>query len=169
MTSKTFREFNCDLKELRESLEAYLIGREFKVQNFYKQGIYLTQAKKENTLFKDCIFIKIEGVPQKFQVTIGKGTCLRDIRQLRTHSELKLTDNLLLGELRFEPDLWTFIETKAELKRNTAELQRRTIPSPPYQIMKEITREIEVIYCQHCGTKNNARLVKCQHCNASLH
>jgi len=169
MTSKTFQEFNCDIKELCESLERYLIGRGFKVQNFYKQGIHLTQARKGNVLIKNCVFIKIQGVPQKFQVTIGKGVFLKDIRQLGTLSEMTLMDNLLLGELRFEPDLWTFIETQVKLKRNTMGLQRQSIPSPSYQVVKEITREIEVFYCKHYGTKNNARLAKCQHCNATLH
>ncbi len=108
-------------------------------------------------------------MPQKFQVTIGKEVYLKDIRQLSTLSELTLMDNLLLGELRFEPDLWTFIETQVKLKRNTMGLQRHSISSPSYHVVKEITREIEVFYCKHCGTKNNARLVKCQHCNATLY
>ena len=149
MTSKTFQEFNCDIKELFESLELYLIGRGFKVQNFYKQGIHLTQARKGNALTKSCVFIKIQGVPQKFQVIIGKGDYLKDIRQLGTLSELTFMDKLLLGELRFEPDLWTFIETQVKLNRNTFGLQRKNIPKQPYQVVKEITREIEVFYCKH--------------------
>jgi len=39
----------------------------------------------------------------------------------------------------------------------------------PIFIQKETIREIEVIYCSHCGTKNNARSTFCTHCGAPLH
>ena len=35
-------------------------------------------------------------------------------------------------------------------------------------VQKETIREIEVIYCSHCGTKNNARASNCISCSAPL-
>ena len=35
-------------------------------------------------------------------------------------------------------------------------------------LQKETIREIEVIYCRYCGTKNNARSARCTQCGASL-
>jgi ribosomal protein L40E len=40
--------------------------------------------------------------------------------------------------------------------------------SPAPIVQKEIIREIEVIYCSHCGTKNNARASNCSRCGAQL-
>ncbi len=169
MINKTFQGYYCDLKIILEQIKTYLIGRGFKVSNFFKQETYLIQARKRDSFTNECAFIKLKGVPNNFQVSIGKSNCINDIRNLGALNEFSFSDKILLGEVRFDNDLWTFIETEAELKRNTAELQKRTISSPQYQIMKETTREIEVIYCQYCRTKNNARLAKCQNCNASLH
>ncbi len=39
----------------------------------------------------------------------------------------------------------------------------------PTIIQKEtVITEIEVMYCSHCGTKNNARLTYCEHGHAPL-
>ena len=53
---------------------------------------------------------------------------------------------------------WRFA-TSAELE----EAQTHTI------IQKETIREIEVVYCSHCGIKNNARSTYCSQCGAPVH
>lgn len=40
--------------------------------------------------------------------------------------------------------------------------------SPAPVVQKETIREIEVIYCSYCGTKNNARTSTCTQCGAKL-
>lgn len=38
----------------------------------------------------------------------------------------------------------------------------------PIIIQKETITEVEVIYCRHFGTKNNARLARCAQCSAPI-
>ena len=143
MINKTFQGYYCDLKIILENLKSYLIGRGFKVSNFFKQGTYLIQARKRDSIINECAFIKIKGVPNNFQVSIGKGNCINDIRNLGSLSKFSFSDKILLGELRFDNDLWNFIETQVELKRNTYSMKRRVLTPPSYKVVREITREIE--------------------------
>ena len=43
------------------------------------------------------------------------------------------------------------------------------MPPPPPTTERETIREIEVVYCRYCGTKNNARNTSCTRCGAKLY
>jgi hypothetical protein len=69
------------------------------------------------------------------------------------------------------------VELRSKGRRNLNQLYRvqvANVPTPPSQatqipiVQKETIREIEVIYCSHCGTKNNARSTHCAQCGAPL-
>ncbi len=50
------------------------------------------------------------------------------------------------------------------------ELKPKRVSEPSSSVIQKetIITEIEVIYCTHCGTKNNARLTNCTHCQAPI-
>jgi hypothetical protein len=170
MERRRFQDYNCDLVDLHKSIEIYFAGKGFRVTNFHINKIYLTQAHK-NELGNKSLFIKIEGTPKNFEVSIGLGEKIKSIQKLPSFFEkIPFSNKLLLGELRLEKNFWNFFTTKADLRRNTFGLIKTTVSHSP-QILREreILREVEIVYCKYCGTKNNANLTNCIHCGAPLH
>ena len=72
MEQRDFQGYNCDLIALQEDIEIYFAGKSFRVTNFHKGTVYLTQIHK-NELDTKSIFIKIIGIPSSFEVSIGMG------------------------------------------------------------------------------------------------
>ena len=156
MEQRQFQDYNCELILLQEDIEIYFAGKGFRVTNFHKGKVYLTQIRKKE-LGSKSIFLKIVGVPTRFEVFMGLGETIKNI-------------NSILGELRLERDFWNYFTTQAELKRNTFGLKKRVISrSQPVQREREILREIEIIYCRYCGAKNVARRTSCLQCGGNLH
>ncbi|MCW4038368.1 MAG: hypothetical protein NWF13_06485 [Candidatus Bathyarchaeota archaeon] len=169
MERRQFQGYNCDLIALQEDIEIFFAGKGFRVTNFHKGTIYLTQIHK-NELGAQSIFIKIVGVPTRFEVSIGMGETIKNINHVPSSFEgIPFSVKLILGELRLESDFWNFFSTQAQLNRNTFELKKRTSSrSQPLLREREIIREIEIVYCNYCGTKNVARRTSCLQCGGSL-
>jgi ribosomal protein L40E len=105
-----------------------------------------------------------------FEVMIGMGARINNIRnQQPSFEETSFSDMVSLGSLRIEGNFWDFLTTKVELMKNTFGLGRTTaVDSTQIYRERETVREVEVVYCGHCGTKNNARATFCSYCNASM-
>jgi hypothetical protein len=170
MQKKQFRGYNCDLSDLQKSVELYFVGRGFRVTNFHMRSLYLTQAFK-NGLGSKRLNIQISGTPADFDVTMGLGERIDSIKNHKpSFEDISLSDRTLMGELRLESNFWNYLTTRAELRRNCVGMAKTSIPpSPTIYKERETIREIEVIYCRYCGTKNNARLTSCTHCGARLY
>lgn len=170
MERRQFQGYNCDLAELQKKIETYFVGKGYRATNFHKDTIYLTQAHK-NEMGARSIFTKIVGTPANFEVLIGFGERIRDIRSLQsTLEKIPLQIKLLLGEPMLEKNFWNYVTTQADLKRNTYGLTKANVPEFP-QVWKEreIIKEIEVVYCRYCGAKNSARRASCTQCGGNLH
>jgi hypothetical protein len=170
MAQRHFDGYNCDLIALQEDIEIYFAGKGFRVTNFHKGTVYLTQIQRQE-LGAQRIFVRMVGIPSRFEVDIGLGKVLKDIDETPPSFEgIPFSVKLLLGELRLESDFWTFMSTQAQLHRNTVDMKTRALsPSQPVQRDREIVREIEVVYCKYCGAKNVARRASCLHCGGNLH
>jgi ribosomal protein L40E len=169
MEKQTFQGYNCDLAQLQKSIATYFIGKCYRVTNFYKEKMYVTQAYK-NQMGSRTIICQIQGVPENFDISIGLGTKITNINTLQPLEKIPLDIKVLLGEPLLERNFLNYIFTQTELKRNTFGLVKTDNPSlAPVWKEREIVREIEVIYCRYCGTKNNARQTNCSKCNATLH
>jgi hypothetical protein len=169
MERQTFQGYNCDLGQLQKSITTYFVGRGHKVTNFYKEKMFVTQAYK-NQLVNKTILCKISGVSENFDISIGIGARIVNVNALQLLEKYLLTLKSCWGEPLLERNFMNFVFTQTELKRNTSGLlETNTLPSIPIWKEREIVREIEVVYCRHCGTKNNARQTNCSTCNASLH
>ncbi len=168
MESRHFQGYNCDLAKLQDKIEIYFVGRNYRVTNFHKDTIYLTQAHKKEMGDK-AILAKIEGTPREFNVSIGFGTRIKNI-QSSILEKIPFQTKLLLGEPTLERNFWNYFTTQAELKRNTYRITKTNVPrfSQVWR-EREIVKEIEVVYCRYCGAKNNARLTSCTECGAKLH
>ncbi|MBT0160008.1 hypothetical protein G4O51_08485 [Candidatus Bathyarchaeota archaeon A05DMB-2] len=167
MESRQFQGYNCDLAELQNKIEIYFAGRNYRVTNFHKENIYLTQAYKKEMGDK-AILAKIEGTPSEFNVSIGFGTRIKNIQSYALE-KIPLQIKLLLGEPSLEKNFWNYFTTQADLKRNTYGLTRTQVSTfPSIWREREIVKEIEVIYCRYCGAKNNARMTSCTECGAKL-
>jgi hypothetical protein len=81
MENRQFKGYNCDLAELQKSIEKYFIGKCYRVTNFHKDTIYLTQAFKE-PMADRAIFSKITGTPANFDVSLGYGERTKSIQKL---------------------------------------------------------------------------------------
>ncbi len=169
MESKKFTGYNCDLVELQESIETYFVGREFRVTNFHKDSAYLTQVYR-NDLGNKAIFVKIEGLPVDFTISIGFGKRVKSIQNFAHKLDgIPFQVELLLGNPMLERNFWNYIKTQVELNRNSQGLTKTFFSQLPHVWReREILREIEVVYCSYCGTKNNARLVSCTNCGGRL-
>ena len=156
------------MAELQNKIEIYFVGKNYRVTNFHKDNIYLTQAYKKEMGDK-AILAKIEGIPSVFDVSIGFGTRIKNI--LNSPLErIPLQTKLLLGEPSLEKNFWNYFTTQADLKRNTYGMAKANVSEfPPVWREREIVKEIEVIYCRYCGAKNNARMTSCTQCGANLH
>ncbi len=170
MDSRPFEGYNCDLLALQEDVEIYFTGKGFRVTNFHKGTVYLTQLQKPE-LGSTRVFVRLVGVPSRFEVTIGLGDALTDIDDAPpAFDSVPLSVKLLLGDLGFESDFWTFMATHVPLHRLPCDAPTRApAPSPPGPRDREIVREIEVVYCRYCGTKNVARRATCLRCGGTLH
>jgi len=170
MDQRHFDGYNCDLIAVQEDIEIYFAGKGFRVTNFHKGTIFLTQLQRQE-LGSTRIFVRIVGIPSRFTVSIGRGEALKDIDETPSSFEsIPFSVKLLLGDLRLESDFWTFISTQAPLHRTTVDVKTRALsPSPPVQRDRWIVREIEVVYCKYCGAKNVARRASCLHCGGNLH
>lgn len=170
MEQREFKGYNCDLSSLQESIELYFAGKGLRVTNFRMDDVYLTQVYNRDMPNRN-LNIRITGTSMSFKVMIGMGTRIDNIRnQQPSFEETSFSDRIILGSLRIEGDFWDFLATKVELMKNTFEPRRATaLDSPQIYSGHEIVREIEVVYCSHCGTKNNARAISCSYCNATLH
>jgi hypothetical protein len=170
MERRQFQGYNCDLIALQENIEIYFVGKSFRVTNFHKGTVYLTQIYK-NELGSKSIFIKIDGVPKRFEVSIGLGETIKNInRTPQSFESIPFSVKLILGELRLESDFWSFFTTQAQINRNTFGLKKRTVShTQPVLREREIVREIEIVYCRYCGAKNVARRTSCLQCGGNLH
>jgi hypothetical protein len=170
MEQRQFQGYNCDLIALQEYIEIYFAGKGFRVTNFHKGTVYLTQIRKSE-LGSKSIFIKILGIPTRFEVSMGLGETIKNINRTPSSFErIPFSIKLLLGELRLESDFWNFFTTQAQLNRNTFGLHKRVISrSQSVQREREIVREIEIMYCRYCGAKNVARRTTCLQCGGNLH
>ena len=170
METKQFDGYNCDLVRLQETIEIYFTGRGFRVTNFHRGTTYLNQAYKDELRTKS-LFIRIVGTPERFEVAIGQGKRINSIQNFPSAlDKTSFFTKLRIGELRLESDFWNFITTQIDLQRNTYGLKKPFMPfSPPFFKEREVVREIEVIYCRYCGTKNNARRTTCTKCGGNLH
>jgi len=73
--------------------------------------------------------------------------------------------------------VWSIdVELQSRGRRNVArsyQIQVAVVPHPQATqtsvFQKETVTEIEIVYCSHCGTKNNARTQYCTSCHAPLH
>ena len=168
METRHFQGYNCDLAELQKTIEKYFIGRCYKVTNFCKDAVYLTQAFKEQLI--DCaIFSKIVGSPAAFDISLGFGTKTNNIQKLPNLDNIPIQTKLLLGEPLLEKNFWNYVTTNAELRRNTYGAVRSSVAqSAPIWREREIVTEIEVVYCRYCGAKNNARMTSCSQCGAKI-
>ncbi len=169
MERQQFQGYNCDLNEIQKSVEMYFVGKGYRVTNFHKDLIYLTQAYK-NEMGQKCIMVKIAGSYANFDISLGTGDRINNIATLpATLEKIPLQTKLLLGEPLLEKNFWNFILTKAELRRNTYGASKPVFSqSPQVWREREIVREIEIVYCRYCGAKNNARLTTCSQCSAKL-
>jgi len=78
MEQRQFQDYNCELILLQEDIEIYFAGKGFRVTNFHKGKVYLTQIRKKE-LGSKSIFIKIVGVPKRFEVFMGLGETIKNI------------------------------------------------------------------------------------------
>ncbi len=170
MASRRFEDYNCDLLALQEDVEIYFTGKGFRVTNFHKGTTYLTQLQTPE-LGSTRIFVRIDGVPSCFEVVIGLGDVLTDIDDAPSaFDSVSLPVKLLLGDLELESDFWTFIATHVPVHRLPDDMPTRASPpTPSIPHDREIVREIEVVYCRYCGTKNLARRATCLRCGGTLH
>jgi hypothetical protein len=170
MDQRHFDGYDCDLIAVQEDIEIYFAGKGFRVTNFHKGIVYLTQLQKQE-LGSTCIFIHIVGIPSRFTVSIGRGEVLKDIDETPLSFEnIPFSVKLLLGDLRLESDFWTFMSTQVQLHRTAVDVKTRAFsPSQLVQRDRLIVREIEVVYCKYCGAKNVARRASCLHCGGNLH
>ena len=170
METKQFKDYNCDLIDLQESIEVYFIDKGYTVTNFHKDRVYATQAHKKELEGKS-IISKITGIYADFEISLGMSEQINNIGNIPTILEqIPLHTKILLGEPFLERDFWNLTQNNIELRRDTYR-NSQEIPPQQTQIIaeREITREIEVVYCTYCGAKNNASLVTCSQCGAKLH
>ena len=170
MERRQFQGYNCDLSELQKKIETYFVSKGYRVTNFHKDTVYLTQAHKTEMGDKS-IFLKMVGAPVNFDITIGFAKRIRDIQSLQSKlGKIPVHVKLLLGEPMLEKNFLNYFTTQADLKRNTYGLKKVNAPESP-QVWKEreIIREVEVVYCRYCGAKNNARRTSCAQCGGNLH
>jgi hypothetical protein len=174
MENRTFKGYNCDLSQLQKIISTYFMGKRYKVTNYFKDNTYLTQAYKTQ-MGNRTLIAKIQGTFDTFDISIGSSEKISNINNVQPLDKIPLEVKILLAEPLLEKDFLNYVSTQAELRRNTYGIygSLNSIP-PPQQIApvwkeREIIREIEIVYCRYCGTKNNARLLTCTKCNASLH
>jgi len=171
MERQTFEKYNCDLTQIQKNIATYFVGRCYRVTNFFKDKLYVTQAYKSQTGNK-AIICQITGIPEKFEISIGFGLKITNVNSLQPLEKIPLDVKVLLGEPLLERNFLNYIFTQTELKRNTFGLGKTDAASfqtlAPIFREREVVREIEVMYCRYCGTKNNARQTNCSKCNATL-
>ncbi len=170
MASRPFDGYNCDLLALQEDVEIYFTGKGFRATNFHKGTTYITQLQKAE-LGSMRIFVRISGVPSRFEVTIGLGDAFTDIDDVPpVFDSISLPVKLLLADVGLESDFWTFMATHVPLHRLPEDTSTRaSTPTPSLPHDREIVREIEVLYCRYCGAKNLARRATCLRCGGTLH
>lgn len=173
MEKQTFQGYNCDLAQLQKSAGTYFAGKCYRITNFFKEKLYITQAYKSQMVSK-AVICQIQGVPENFDIVIGLSTKITTVNALPQLERIPFDTKVLLGEPFLERSFLKYISTQAELKRNTFGLAHYRSPTPltpaaPVWKEREIVREIEVVYCRHCSAKNNARQTNCSNCNAPLH
>ena len=169
MEKKTFQGYYCDLARLQNSVAIYFIGKGYRVTNFYKEKMYVTQVYK-NQMGTKAIVCQIQGDPENFDISIGASSKITNINTLQPLGKMPIEIKVLLADPLLERNFLNYIFTQAELKRNSFGLVSvNSLSSAPIWKEREIVREIEVVYCRYCGLKNNARQSNCTKCNASLH
>ncbi len=192
VSEKTFQNMNCDLGRLHSSFTACFREKGYEVQSNDNHGIYLTQAKKKGFVrtlagASRALFVKIDGDPNNFKISTGTGKWARNIAStiltgFFTGGITWVTGSIFTGwQKKIEMDLWTFIDKEVQFKRDTfrqpvrplpppiPQREVRTQPYPPTIREREIIKEIEVVYCNYCQTKNSARSSFCGKCGAQLH
>ena len=171
MERQTFLAYNCDLTTLHKSMETYFVGKCYRANNFFKENLYLTQAYKKQ-LGNNVIVAQIQGAPENFDISIGYSQKINNINAIQPFEKIPFNTKVILGEPLLEKNFMNYIATQAELKRNTFGMGISNSTPPflaPVWKEREVIREIEVVYCRYCGTKNNARQTNCVKCSASLH
>lgn len=133
--------------------------------------MYVTQAYKTQMVGM-AIISQILGTPENFDIAIGVGSKITNVNNLQPLEKVPLDIKILLGEPFLERTFLSYISTQADLKRNTFGLtpvqNQQLFAATPVWREREIVREIEVVYCRYCGTKNNARQMNCSKCSATL-
>jgi ribosomal protein L40E len=169
METRKFRGYNCDLTDLQNKIKTYFAGKNYRVTNFHKEKLYLTQAYKSE-MGNKAIIAKIEGNPSEFDVTLGFGERIANIQTLQlTLEKIPFQTKLLLAEPTLENNFWNYFSTQADLRRNTYRIAKAKFSEfSPVWREREIVKEIEVVYCRYCGAKNNARMTSCVKCGANL-
>jgi hypothetical protein len=183
---------NCDLDKLHRSFEVWFNEKGFRVQSSFNHGVYFTQARKKGVLrtlagASRALFLKIDGDPNRFRISTGTGKWVQNITATALTGVLTggitwVTGSILTGwQKKIEKDLWSFIEKEVDFNRDTFKKPPESVTSPIYPREaytqprappvreREIIKEIEVVYCTYCGTKNNARSSFCITCGARLH
>ena len=183
---------NCDLDKLHRSFEVWFKEKGFRVQSSFNHGVYFTQARKKGVLrtlagASRALFLKIDGAPNRFRISTGTGKWMQNITATALTGVLTggitwVTGSILTGwQKKIEKDLWSFIEKEVDFNRDTFKKPvepvmpsirtREVYPQPTTSSVREreIVKEIEVVYCTYCGTKNNARSSFCITCGARLH
>jgi hypothetical protein len=170
MESRKFQGINCDLGNLQKSITSYFVGKTYRTTNFHKDNTFLTQAYK-NEMGHKALIIRIIGTPIDFEISLGFGDKIKTIYESQpSNVEIPFQTKILLREPNLEKSFWNYIITQMELKKNTfSQLKSNIMEYPSIWREREIVREIEVVYCGHCGFKNNARMTSCTNCGANLH
>jgi hypothetical protein len=135
MENQTFKGYNCDLSQLQKSISTYFMGKCYKVNNYFKDNTYLTQAYKTQ-MGNRALIAKIQGTFDAFDVSIGLSERISNINSLQPLDNISLDVKILLAEPLLEKNFLIYTSTQAELKRNTYGLygNPNSIPPPPPQM-----------------------------------
>jgi len=98
-----------------------------------------------------------------------------EVRRLPFNITVPLTGRPTYNSVNSNVDWSVSVELLPKGRKNLAQSYRIQVAAVPYGqttqtpiLQKETITEVEIIYCSHCGTKNNARTQYCTSCGAPL-
>ncbi len=125
------------------------------------------RIQRKNQIKNATLYDDSQIIPLKFRIVSGM------IKQTTFNLNVPFTGRPTFKSIEQNIDWSLALTIESKEKRSLQKSYTIQVAKPqpgqvPPIIQKETLTEIEILFCRHCGTKNNARSTYCCHCGASL-
>ncbi len=108
---------------------------------------------------------------KKITHSLGYNLSSGETRQISCDFNIPFTSRPTIKSVDDNVDWWLEVSVWCKERQPLRQLFEIQVAKPQSNqissiLQKEVMTEREIIYCRHCGTKNNARSLHCTHCNA---